>query len=305
VGQGDQVRQYQGELILPDTVAQPGSRIGAIQLFFERREMAVEIERGLMKSRYGYLHYRAAGQGQPIVLQHINQQSSALYLEMIEALAPHMRAIAVDYPSHGMSDHVAEQPSIADYARATIAILDALGVKKTMVLGEATGAGVAVELAGACPDRVTKAVLVNCPFIEETTEQVLAPFKSDFRPSDPTGFPALRTMEFMLEKDPEHAPLQPTQSWMDRMNRAQMEVGRDRWQALTALAQFDMDAALRRVACPTLLLIGEHFYFRHKIPKIEERVRDLRVEILPDARFNAGWERATEIAAKAVAFAKG
>jgi pimeloyl-ACP methyl ester carboxylesterase len=266
--------------------------------------MAIEIERGLVKSRYGYLHYRAAGQGDPIVLMHINQQSSALYLEMLAALAPHMRAIAVDYPSHGASDHISWQPSISDYAQSVIAILDALGVAKTMVLGEATGAGVAVELAGNHADRVSKAVLVNCPFIEETPEQVLAPFKSDFRPADPTGFPALRTMEFMLEKDPEHAPLKPTQSWMDRMNRAQMEVGRDRWQALTALAQYDMDAGLRRIARPTLLLIGDHFYFRHKIPKIEERVRDVRVEILPDARFNAGWEKASEIAAKAVAFAK-
>lgn len=266
--------------------------------------MAVEIERGLVKSSYGYLHYRTAGQGQPIVLLHINQQSSALYLEMVEALAPHMRPIAIDYPSHGSSDHISFQPSINDYARAAIAVLDALGIKQTMVLGEATGAGVSVELAGAFPDRVTKAVLVNCPFIEETPEQVLAPFKSDFRPADPTGFPALRTMEFMLEKDPEHAPMKPSQSWMDRMNRAQMEVGRDRWQALTALANFNMDQALRRVKCPTLLLIGEHFYFRHKIPKIEERVKDLRVEILPNARFNAGWESAAEIAAKAVAFAK-
>ena len=37
--------------------------------------MPIEIERGLVKSRYGYLHYRAAGQGQPIVLLHINQQT--------------------------------------------------------------------------------------------------------------------------------------------------------------------------------------------------------------------------------------
>ncbi len=36
-------------------------------------------------------------------------------------------------------------------------------------------------------------------------------------------------MEFMLEKDPEHAPLKPAQDWMDRMNRARLEVGRDRW----------------------------------------------------------------------------
>src|SRR2546430_1535502 len=129
-----------------------GSRNRARSVFFGRRDMAAEIERGLVKSSYGYLHYPAAGRGQPIVALHINQQSSALYLEMIEALAPQMRPIAIDYPSHGMSDHSAQQPEIADYARAVIEILDALGIRQTMVLGEATGAGVAVELAGSYPD---------------------------------------------------------------------------------------------------------------------------------------------------------
>ncbi len=37
-----------------------------------------------------------------------------------------------------------------------------------------------------------------------------------------------RSVEFSLQNDPENAPMQPTQSWMDRVNIAQFEIGRDR-----------------------------------------------------------------------------
>ena len=33
--------------------------------------------------------------------------------------------------------------------------------------------------------------------------------------------------------------MQPSQSWMDRINTAQLEIGRDRWQAMGALSRFD------------------------------------------------------------------
>ncbi len=75
------------------------------------------IERGLVRTHTGYIHYRAAGSGPAILLAHINQQSSALYLELMQALAPELRVIAIDYPSHGHSDPIDWQPSINTYAR--------------------------------------------------------------------------------------------------------------------------------------------------------------------------------------------
>jgi hypothetical protein len=81
-----------------------------------------------------------------------------------------------------------------------------------------------------------------------------------------------------------------------------MEVGRDRWQAVTALANFDMESGLRRLASPTLLLVGEHFYYVRFLDEVIVRVRNLRHEVLSGARFCMSWERAGEIAAKASAF---
>lgn len=264
--------------------------------------MTVQLDRGLIRTSYGHIHYREAGAGPAIVLLHINQQSSAVMAELIEALAPRRRAIAIDYPGHGMSDHLAVQPTIPDYAHCVLEVLDALGIGRFTALGEATGAAVSVALATAAPARVERAVLVNCPLLEQKVAAgLLEEFNAKLRPADASGFGALRTIDFLLQEDPDHAPLRPTQSWMDRINRAQAECGRDRWQALNALISYDLGAALARVACPVLLLTGEQFYFRHHVPEIEKRVRRLESEVLAGARFCATWEKAAEIARRVAA----
>lgn len=262
-----------------------------------------EIGRGLVKTRYGYIHYRSAGEGPPILLFSINQQSSDLYRELMVALAPRFRTVAMDYPSHGGSDHVSAQPSIADYAACAVELADALGLDRFAVLGEATGTAVALELSGAYPRRVSRTVLVNCPELEPDRAAAMAEFQTELRPADETGFPRLRTIDWLLAHDPVHAPLHPTQDWMDRLNRAQVECGRDRWQALTALFAYDLPAAQARVTQPVLLLVGEHFYCREQAPLIAGRMADCRWFELPGGRFCAGWEKADEIAARVIDFA--
>src|SRR5688572_22112159 len=227
------------------------------------------IERGLAKTPYGYIHYRRTGSAQrrAVVISHINQQSSALMIELLEAFGDAVHAIAIDYPSCGMSDHVVEQPSIADYAKCVVAVMDAVGVEKATALGEATGAFVSAELAAAHASRIDGAVLVNCPYYSETntSEKAHAPLRGDLRPSDPSGFPLTRTLEFVLEHDPTHAPVNADQSWMDRINVAQIEAGRDRWQPLHALGAYDLLTRLPQIDAPVHFVMGEHFHYRTHI----------------------------------------
>lgn len=265
------------------------------------------ITRGLAKTHAGYIHYRVTGraQGPTILLCHINQQSSALYAEIMQALAPHVRVVAYDYPNHGHSDPIDWQPSINTYARCGVEVLDTLGIERATPLGEAVGAAVSAEMACAFPDRVERVVLINCPYYADraTAERNHAPMKAELRPADSTGFPALRSIEFMLERDPTHAPFKPTQSWMDRLNTAQIEVGRNRWQALDALKAHELNARLSQIAQPTMLLIGEHFHyakFRDDFARLMPRA-DIR--ILAGARFCVTWERADEVARYAAGFA--
>lgn len=262
------------------------------------------IERGLVKTHTGYVHYRTCGEGPVILLCHINQQSSALYRELMQALAPFARVVAFDYPSHGHSDPIAWQPSINTYARCGIEVLDALGIERATPLGEAVGAAVAAELACAFPQRIERVVLVNCPFYPDraTAERNHEPMKSVLRPADPTGFPALRSIEFMLERDPTHAPLAPTQDWMDRLNTAQIEVGRNRWQALDALKAHELNARLAQITQPALLLIGERFHYAQFRAEFARLMPKATIRMLQGARFCVTWERADEVARYAVGF---
>ena len=264
----------------------------------------MEIERALVKTSMGYIHYRAAGRGAPVVLLHMNQQSSALYLELMAVLAPTVRAIAIDYPSHGMSDHITIQPTIADYARCVLEVVDALGLKTASFLGESGGAVVCIELAAAHPERVDKIVMVNCPWYPDnkTATRNHGVLKSGARPSDASGFPTTRTIEFMLEHDPAHAPMQPTQSWMDRINRAQLEAGRERWQVLDELHQYDMPANVPRVKRPALQLTGEHFIYVKDHPEFATRIPGLHQHVIAGGRCCVAWEKADDIGKRTLEF---
>jgi pimeloyl-ACP methyl ester carboxylesterase len=267
------------------------------------------MDRGLVETPYGYIHYRRAGKdhARAVVISHINQQSSALMTELTAALGRSVQAIAIDYPSCGMSDHVAGQPTIADYAKCVLAVMDALGVERVTALGEATGAHVSIELAAAHASRIERAVLVNCPWYPEksSSERAHAPLQTgSLRPTDASGFPVTRTLEFVLEHDIAHTPVNPTQSWMDRINVAQMEAGRDRWQPLHALGAYDMMPSLRRIASPVLILMGEHFHYTKHLEELKSVPKQCEGEVIPGARFCATWSHAEHIAARTFQFMK-
>lgn len=118
--------------------------------------------RHLITTRVGQVHCREAGKpdAPAVIILHINQQSSALQLELMEELAPRLHAVAMDYPSHGMSDHIDGAPSIADYAECAAAVMSALAVDRFTSVGEATGAAVAMELGIRYASRIDRDTLL-------------------------------------------------------------------------------------------------------------------------------------------------
>lgn len=269
------------------------------------KTLTAPIRRGFVDTEFGQVHYRTAGSGPAIVLFHINQQSSLLYLELIGELAATFTVFALDYPGYGMSDHPGETPGIAGYARCAAHLLDSAGHRTAYLLGEAVGSAIAVKFAVDHPDRTLGLVLLNCPLMpsKDYAAKHIAGIRAHQRPSDSSGFPLLRTIEEVLDNNPEHVPLNPTQSWMDRINVSLALCGRDRWQASDALTRFDLRDALGRVRCPALLLTAEHSPFADFREDVEQTLPGVVSEIVPGCRFGMGWERAAEIAARTARFA--
>jgi pimeloyl-ACP methyl ester carboxylesterase len=196
----------------------------------------------------GQVHVVTAGEGPgtPLLLLHQTPRSIDEFAEVIPLLAKSRRVIAVDMPGYGCSDPVPGQPSIADYARADVEVLDALGVDRVVVVGHHTGAVIAVELAARAPARIERVVLSGPVYMDAAGRAEIAQFFKQWR----------------VAADGSHLLDKWTKmySWLPRADLVQrfvvdlVRAGELSEQGHFAVAQYRMEERLPLVRCPALLL---------------------------------------------------
>ena len=242
------------------------------------------IERGLVLTSYGYVHYRATGAGRALVMLHPHRRASTVFVGTMKALAGAFRCYAIDLLGHGDSDHPTSKPRIEDYGACVNEAMESLGLSRAVILGHTLGSFVGTEVANTHPKAVRGLILQNPPFYpsKEYYQQRQTLRRSRFD-LDETGFPRLRTMRDILEKDMSHAPRVPTQEWLDDDNVNLIKCGRSLWDGLEAIGAYDWDGALRRIACPVLLMWGEDFLYLQNKQYFLDRIKDNRVVLIPDS----------------------
>ncbi len=123
---------------------------------------AVAARRGFVDVPGGQVHYREAGGGDalPLVLLHPSPGSGKMLAPLLVAMAATRRTIALDTRGNGDSTALPiAEPEIADFARATLEALDALGIHEFDVFGSHTGASIATETAILAPLRVRHLII--------------------------------------------------------------------------------------------------------------------------------------------------
>jgi 3-oxoadipate enol-lactonase len=83
------------------------------------------------------------------------------------------RVILVDPPGHGGSDRLTSTFTFDQCARSVADVLDGLGVDRTHLVGNSWGGMIGATFAAAYPERVGRAVLMNCTASEATARQRL------------------------------------------------------------------------------------------------------------------------------------
>ncbi len=94
-----------------------------------------------------------------VVLLHSSVGDSRMWDPQWAALAARHRVVRLDFRGFGASPLGDEVYADAD---DVVAVLDAVGVERAVVVGASMGGRVALELAGTAPDRVERLVLL-CP----------------------------------------------------------------------------------------------------------------------------------------------
>lgn len=105
------------------------------------------------------LHVTQAGSGKPLLLIHGITVDASFEEYEIEQLAESFHVIAPDLRGHGRSTRPISF-TLRDHVEDMIALLDALGIQRTAVLGASMGSYIAQALALSIPERVSDLILV-------------------------------------------------------------------------------------------------------------------------------------------------
>lgn len=123
--------------------------------------MTAELE---LRTAIGPLHALRFGEtgGVPVLALHGWLDNAASFVPMAPHL-PGLHLVALDLPGHGRSPHL---PAGAEYSlvnalHTVLDAADALGWERFALLGHSMGAGIASILAAACPERVTRLVVIE------------------------------------------------------------------------------------------------------------------------------------------------
>lgn len=106
------------------------------------------------------IYYEVAGAGPALVLSHgVGGNHASWYLQA-SALTAHYRIVTWDHRGFGLSND-AEGLGRAGYADDLIAVLDAVGIERAVLVGQSMGGGTCLAVTCTHPDRVSGLVMAD------------------------------------------------------------------------------------------------------------------------------------------------
>ena len=185
-------------------------------------------------------------QGETVLCLHGASGNSGLFVDLLERLGKAHSPLACDFPGHARSGSLDALGSIAALSRHVRGLLDALEVASCVLLGGYMGGMVALETALEAPGRVRALVLigtgarlaVSAESIEKLRRVAEGKARRDF---DRSVYPASTPPELLRRAFMEEIKTDP----------------RVVHQNALAVRDFDRERELARVACPTLVVVGE------------------------------------------------
>jgi pimeloyl-ACP methyl ester carboxylesterase len=227
------------------------------------------IKRAFLDTEDGQILYRIGGEGEALLLLHMNPRSSDEYRELMPIFAQHRRVIAMDLMGFGDSDKPPRMYTIADYAKTVIALLNELGINKASIFGNHTGAFVAGEVAVAYGDRIDKLILGNVAgFGEGGQAELFKRFDQGLKIKEDGS----HLMERWLARSRYVGSAELNHRWV----LDDLKCFGDPLYAVWAVGNYCLDASerFRSIECPTLIIWGlddMKEFERQSLAKVNDR----------------------------------
>jgi 3-oxoadipate enol-lactonase len=110
----------------------------------------------------GRVRVQVGGSGSPIVLWPSLLMTGDMWHGVADNLVARRQVILVDPPGQGGSQPLTQMFTFAECARCVVDILDGLGIDRAHFVGNSWGGMIGATFAATYPQRIGRAVLMNC-----------------------------------------------------------------------------------------------------------------------------------------------
>lgn len=168
------------------------------------------------------------------------------------------RLVLIDPPGHGGSEPLRSAFTFSDCARCVVDLLDGLGIERAHFVGNSWGGMIGATFAAHHPDRVHRAVLMNCTASRAGAVQK-AKYAAMLRVAALLGGirPPLTRSALRAFLGPTTLRTRPDVVEAVRANLRAVDIDSARWAVRSVVpARPDQHALLRTIAAPVLVVAG-------------------------------------------------
>jgi pimeloyl-ACP methyl ester carboxylesterase len=240
-----------------------------------------EVSRRFVDTSAGTIHCAIAGDhsGSDVLLLHQTPRSWNEYREVLPLLGRRRRAVAMDMIGFGDSSALPwGSDSIERWAAVALELLDALEIEQAHLVGHHTGAVVATEMAGRAPERAHSVVLSSAPFDDAQTRAAhleAGPIVDNVTPrSDGSHVTELwRTRAGFYPEG--------RVDLLEAFLIDALKAGPRAAEGHQVVARYDMQAAVKSLRCPVLLVGATHDpYAFPALEPMRAALPDAEVEVI-------------------------
>jgi 3-oxoadipate enol-lactonase len=124
---------------------------------------APQLDSHSIETVLGKIHVQvSAGTGPAILMWPSLLMTGDLWAGQAARFGAENRVVLIDPPGHGGSEPLRSLFTFTDCARTVVELLDGLGIDKTHFVGNSWGGMIGATFAARHPDRLHRAVLMNC-----------------------------------------------------------------------------------------------------------------------------------------------
>ncbi|MBI2166318.1 MAG: alpha/beta hydrolase [Chloroflexi bacterium] len=234
----------------------------------------------------GKVYYVKTGKGKAVIFLHSAGYNAESWANVVPDFAKHFTCISVDLPGYDHSDAPQRKPTVEDFAQAIVDLMNHAGIKKAILVGDHTGAIVAMHIAVTRPQLVDKIVCDGLPYWNKESGRIVFERFMMRGYTDTTSFAV---------------PVVPIRNWEDyqKHNPEATREGYEKYARLLkkcrlswrytheAVFDYDMQEVGPKVTQPVLVVFGTGDYVRRGEDKMREEMKNARIEVVPSTGTSA------------------